>query len=268
MTDSGVPNRNAVPKIVNGSAKIGVKHVRMETTRTLLRPARNIRTIVKAHRKLRAKRQCRKDHLMANGRAHDKRRQSIGTASANRRKLARTLSVLAALFLVCWIPYSVCLVIWSVASTWWSVLTLQITLIFANAHAALSPLVYCIMTKSYVSQGLPSIRCRQRDDYTFRSNSNYLNNNRRCWSKCCLCLCCCCNRNIGDPQHHPSRSGGVSCFCCFIQRTPGVHSRSTAPWGGHNSSTNEENLGAFHPRYIRPRVMGGQISRCTSHYFH
>ena len=262
LAEAGAVNRPKAQNVMTSRGKATSKSPK--PAKSFLRPTRNIHTIIRAHRKLRTTRQHRQRGAVAANGDIKRRRQSIGSALATRKRLAKTLFVLAVLFFICWTPYSICLVICSLNFKRWTLLAVQISLIFANSHAALSPLIYCIMTRSYANQGLGTIRCRRRDEYMYGSSPS--NQDNRCCASCCCCFvcicCCCCSRRQG--RHQPPRNG-VSCFCCFLQRVGGAP--STNPWG-HNSSTNEENLGPFHPRYIKPRVMGAPVSRCTSHYFH
>ncbi|XP_018028060.1 5-hydroxytryptamine receptor-like [Hyalella azteca] len=56
-----------------------------------------------------------------------------------------------------------------------------------------------------------------------------------------------------------------ACNRCSCDFTGENNSKS---WFYSDSSTNEDNLGPFHPRYTRPKLIRPQVSRYTSHYFH
>lgn len=174
-----------------------------------LRATRNIHTIIRAHRRLRTRRVIPPPLVTR-------------SPAANRHRLARALLVLAFLFVVCWIPYSAALVTWTVQSTQVTLTLVQISLVLAHAHAALSPVIYWLMTRSF-SECLRSIT----------ASSSSPTGLFGCCSNVCACLT------------QPRSSQWV-----------------------HNSSTNEDNLGPFHPKYLNPRMLKPQVSRCTSHYFH
>ncbi|XP_076043036.1 cholecystokinin receptor type A isoform X2 [Oratosquilla oratoria] len=178
-----------------------------------LKPARSIKTIIRAHRKLRIRRGARTSSILASYRAH-----SVET----RRRLANLLLWLIAIFVVCWMPYVIAVLCWACQpspATEWAV---AMCLVLGHTHSAVNPIVYWLMNRSFL-----------------------LSVQRLCVSS----------------LKWPS----LSCTGCAkpacISRPP------PRPWV-NNSSTNEDNLGPFHPKYLNHMALRPQASRCTSHYFH
>ena len=58
-------------------------------------------------------------------------------------------------------------------------------------------------------------------------------------------------------------------LCCMTcKRSPSLPDKSTSRYWLGNSSTNVDNLGPFHPKYLRSNDIRPAGSYCTSHYFH
>lgn len=179
-----------------------------------IRPARNIHTIIRAHRRMRVRGPAQTASIFASYRGH---------STETRRRLARVLVALGAVFAACWLPYVVALLVWAWRETPATRHALELTLVLGHAHSALNPVVYWLMNRAFVTS---------------------------------------LQRLLSTQLRLPH---GVSCGSCG---RPSCLSRPTAPpWAG-NSSTNEDNLGAFHPKYLNPHALRPQASRCTSHYFH
>lgn len=197
-----------------GGHKNNIRHL-SSSSAAVRRPTKNIQTIISAHRRL-----------------HRNSRQivrpvspaavvTVRSPAATRRRLAKTLLLLAVLFVVCWVPYSIALLVCSIYDTSVTTSILQACLLLAHSHAAFSPLIYWLMTRSCAD--------------------------------CVRSVCLACTRE------GPIELCVQSCVCMSQPRT--------STWV-HNSSTNEENLGPFHPRYLNPKMIRPQTSRCTSQYFH
>lgn len=182
-----------------------------------LRPSKNVHTIIRQHRRM----QRYNRRLIQPVINQQVANYSGKSAKENRIRLAGVLITLAALFVVCWVPYSTALLIWSFIDTSVTTHVLRGTLLLAHAHAALSPMVYWWMTRSCTD--------------------------------CVRSLCSVCATD------GPIEWCVQTCACA-------ARPRHTS-WV-HNSSTNEENLGPFHPKYLERKMIRPQISRCTSHYFH
>lgn len=179
-----------------------------------MKPARDIHTIIRAHRRMRVRAPAHTASIFASYRGH---------STETRRRLARVLVVLGAVFATCWLPYMVALLVWAWRETPATRHALELTLVLGHAHSAVNPVVYWLMNRAFLTslQRLLSTQLRL-------------------------------------PR-------GVSCGGCG---RPSCLTRPAAPpWAG-NSSTNEDNLGAFHPKYLNPHALRPQASRCTSHYFH
>ncbi|XP_063859034.1 orexin/Hypocretin receptor type 1-like [Scylla paramamosain] len=179
-----------------------------------IKPARNIHTIIRAHRRMRVRGPAQTASIFTSYRGH---------STETRRRLARMLVALGAVFAACWLPYVVALLIWAWRESPATRYALEVTLVLGHAHSALNPVVYWLMNRAFLTslQRLLSTQLRL-------------------------------------PR-------GMSCGGCG---RPSCLSRPAAtPWAG-NSSTNEDNLGAFHPKYLNPHALRPQASRCTSHYFH
>ncbi|KAK7079385.1 hypothetical protein SK128_028079 [Halocaridina rubra] len=179
-----------------------------------MRPARNIHTIIRAHRRMRVRGPANAASIFTSYRGH-----SVET----RRRLARLLVALGIVFASCWLPYALALILWA----WWDCPAtqhaLQVTLVLGHAHSAVNPVVYWLMNRAFLTS---------------------------------------LHRLMSTQLRFPE---GFSCRGCT---RPDCLSRPPAPpWAG-NSSTNEDNLGPFHPKYLNPHALRPQASRCTSHYFH
>ncbi|XP_066986637.1 probable G-protein coupled receptor No18 [Macrobrachium rosenbergii] len=179
-----------------------------------IKPARNIHTIIRAHRRMRVRGPPNAASIFTSYRGH-----SVET----RRRLARLLMILGIVFASCWLPYIFALMVWA----WWECPAtqhaMQVTLVLGHAHSAINPVVYWLMNRAFLTS---------------------------------------LHRLVSTQLRFPE---GFSCGGCT---RPDCLTRPPAPpWAG-NSSTNEDNLGAFHPKYLNPHALRPQASRCTSHYFH
>ncbi|KAG7160881.1 orexin receptor type 1-like [Homarus americanus] len=179
-----------------------------------MKPAKDVHTIIRAHRRMRLRGPAHAASIFTSYRGH-----SVET----RRRLARLLVALGAVFSACWLPYVVALVVWAVRESPGTRHALEITLVLGHAHSAVNPVVYWLMNRAFLSS---------------------------------------LHRLVSAQLRLPQ---GLSCGGCArpscLTRPP------AAPWAG-NSSTNEDNLGPFHPKYLNPHALRPQASRCTSHYFH
>lgn len=180
-----------------------------------MKPARNVHTIIRAHRRMRLRGPPNPPSIFTSYRGH-----SVET----RRRLARLLVALGAVFAACWLPYAAALVAWACRDAPATRHALEATLALGHAHSAVNPVVYWLMNRAFLA-----------------SLHRLLTAHLRLPSG----LAC---------------RGGCSRPDC-LARPP------APPWAG-NSSTNEDNLGAFHPKYLNPHALRPQASRCTSHYFH
>ncbi|XP_053646491.1 gastrin/cholecystokinin type B receptor [Cherax quadricarinatus] len=179
-----------------------------------MKPSKDIHTIIRAHRRMRMKGPTHTPSIFTSYRGH---------SVATRRRLARLLVALGALFATCWTPYVVALVVWACRESPGTQHALEVTLVLGHAHSAVNPVVYWLMNRAFLS-----------------SLHHYL-----------------------SVQWHLPEA--LSCARC---PRPACITRPHAPPWAPNSSTNEDNLGPFHPKYLNPHTLRPQISRCTSHYFH
>ncbi|XP_047469486.1 uncharacterized protein LOC125025513 [Penaeus chinensis] len=180
-----------------------------------MKPARNVHTIIRAHRRMRLRGPPNPPSIFTSYRGH-----SVET----RRRLARLLVALGAVFAACWLPYVVALVVWACRDAPATRHALEATLALGHAHSAVNPVVYWLMNRAFLA-----------------SVHRLL------------------NAHLRFPSGLACRGGCARPDC--LARPP------APPWAG-NSSTNEDNLGAFHPKYLNPHALRPQASRCTSHYFH
>ncbi|KAK3861751.1 hypothetical protein Pcinc_032322 [Petrolisthes cinctipes] len=179
-----------------------------------MKPARNIHTIIRAHRRMRVRGPAHPASIFTSYRGH---------SVATRRRLARVLVTLGAVFAACWLPYTVALLVWAWRESPATRTACDMTLVLGHAHSALNPVVYWLMNRAFLTS---------------------------------------LHRLLSAELRLPR---GLSCAGC---PRPACLSRApAAPWAG-NSSTNEDNLGPFHPKYLNPHALRPQASRCTSHYFH
>ncbi|XP_045595210.2 probable G-protein coupled receptor No18 [Procambarus clarkii] len=178
-----------------------------------MKPARDVHTIIRAHRRMRMRGPANAASIFTSYRGH-----SVET----RRRLARLLVALGAVFAACWCPYVVALVVWAFRESPATRHALDVTLVLGHAHSAINPVVYWLMNRAFLSS-LHRLLCT----------------------------------HLRFPE-------GLSCAGCA---RPACLTRQSAPWAG-NSSTNEDNLGPFHPKYLNPHALRPQASRCTSQYFH
>lgn len=180
-----------------------------------IKPARNVHTIIRAHRRMRMRGPAtHAASIFTSYRGH-----SVET----RRRLARLLVALGAVFAACWLPYVVALVVWACRESPATRHALEVTLVLGHAHSAVNPVVYWLMNRAFLTS---------------------------------------LHRLVSTQLRLPE---GLSCAGCA--RPPCLTRPTAAPWAG-NSSTNEDNLGPFHPKYLNPHALRPQASRCTSHYFH
>ena len=188
-------------------------------SKPVLKPSRNMNTIIRAHRRMRLKKTSEESSLFTAYRAH---------STITRRRLGNMLIVLVGMFAMCWLPYVVAVLAWA----WIPCLTTRqaviICLTLGHAHSAISPVIYWIMNRSFLSTVRNIFTCQLKLPFDTEIFSF---------------LPC-------------SQSS------CLSRKRP-----NPTPWAG-NSSTNEDNLGAFNPKYLNPNIMRPAASCCTSHYFH
>ena len=180
-------------------------------------PSKDIKTIIRAHRRLRAPKLERGTSLFSVHQGH---------SLAKRKRLGNLLILLSVIFTICWLPYVVALIAWGLYPSPKTYIILLFCLLLGHTYSAVSPIIYWIMNKSVII-----------------SLQNLCSNTVK-WPSIIETLSC-------SPCMKPS---------CLSNGGP-------MAWAA-NSSTNEENLGAFHPKYVRPHHIKPQTSRCTSQYFH
>lgn len=180
-------------------------------------PSKNINSIIRAHRRLRVKQSLPPSaSFLADHKSH-----SVET----RMQLAKFLSALVVIFVVCWLPYACVLIVWPFVLDGRKLhVIIKICLMMGHLHSAISPIAYWIMNRSM----LTSV-----------------------------------HRLVLSYFHWPTSSEHLLCTVC---PRPKCLEQDEAHWG-NNSSTNEDALGPFHPRYINQLAFKPQPSMRTSHYF-
>ncbi|GLH06067.1 Octopamine receptor [Gryllus bimaculatus] len=80
-----------------------------------------------------------------------------------RRRAARLLALLAALFAACWLPYHVLTVVMDFLPTSPPLMTLlRYSLLLGHANSAVNPLVYCFMTRAFRHSARQLLRMPRR----------------------------------------------------------------------------------------------------------
>ena len=180
-------------------------------------PSKNIKTIIRAHRRMRPPKLDRGTSLFSVYKGH-----SIN----KRKKLGNVLILSSVIFFICWLPYITAIISWAINPSTNTYIILLFCSLIGHTFSTINPIIYWIMNKSV----LITVQ-----DICFSQ------------VKC------------------PSACESFSCSPCmktsWLSRPPNI------PWVG-NSSTNEDNLGPFNPKYLRPINIRPQNSRVTSQYFH
>lgn len=91
---------------------------------------------------------------------HRKTSDSSSTVMMGRKRVARMLIVLIALFISCWLPYNIFSLSLDVSSHITDALILPFTLCLAHAHSAVNPVLYWFLNKNFRHSIRKAISCR------------------------------------------------------------------------------------------------------------
>jgi hypothetical protein len=105
-------------------------------------------------------------HLLRSGsslRRQDSSMASSGRVMASRRRVARMLVTLAAMFVVSWLPYHLVILYMDFVQRKFqdsSLVALSFALLVGHSHSAQNPVLYCLMNTSFRRGLLKTLQCK------------------------------------------------------------------------------------------------------------
>ena len=91
---------------------------------------------------------------------HRKTSDSSSTVMLGRKRVARMLIALIAVFFVCWLPYNITSLSLDFEPSYRDTQILPFTMIFAHAHSAINPLLYWFLNKGFRHCMKKALRCQ------------------------------------------------------------------------------------------------------------
>ena len=97
---------------------------------------------------------------LCSGELHRKTSDSSSTVMLGRKRVARMLMALIAVFVLCWLPYNICSLSLDLNLDFRDAQILPFTLWMGHAHSAVNPFIYWFLNKSFRNSMRKALTCR------------------------------------------------------------------------------------------------------------